>query len=75
MAITDATWLEEDPALEARRTWEQWSPEMGTEASRLRLARDLGLEGLGTLRLPRQGWWDDFEHAARGTAKVMRSTS
>jgi len=65
MAMTDATWLEEDPPLEARRAWEQWYPGMGTEASNLQIARGLGMEVISCFQLPRQDWWDYFEQAAR----------
>ncbi len=61
LAVTDATWFEEDPPPEAQRAWAQWYPGMGTEASNLRAARDLGWEVIGTFRLPRQDWWDYFE--------------
>jgi len=64
MAITDATWFEEDPPLEARRAWEQWYPGMGTEASNLQIARELGLEVISHFRLPRQDWWAYFEQVA-----------
>lgn len=63
LAMTDATWFEEDPPLEAQRAWEQWYPGMGTEASNLQLARDLGLEVISHFRLPRQDWWDYFDQA------------
>jgi hypothetical protein len=65
MAMTDATWFEDDPPLEARGAWEQWYPGMGTEASNLQIARDLGLEVLSCFRLPRQDWWDYFDQAAK----------
>ena len=61
LAVTDATWFEEDPPLEARRAWAQWYPEMGTEAAHLGTARDLGWEAIACFRLPRQDWWDYFE--------------
>lgn len=65
MAMTDAAWFKDDPPLEARRAWEQWYPGMGTEASNLRIARDLGLEVLSYFQLPRQDWWDYFDQAAK----------
>ncbi len=64
MAVTDATWFEEVPPLEAQRAWEQWYPGMGTEASNLQIARELGWEVIGHFRLPRQDWWDYFEQVA-----------
>jgi SAM-dependent methyltransferase len=64
MAITDATWFEEDPPLEARRAWKQWYPGMGTEAANVQVARELGLEVVSHFRLPRKDWWDYFEQVA-----------
>jgi SAM-dependent methyltransferase len=64
MAITDATWFEENPPMEAQRTWEQWYPGMGTEASNLRIARALGLEVISHFRLPREDWWHYFDQVA-----------
>jgi len=64
IAITDATWFEEAPPPEAQRAWEKWYPGMGTEASNLQIARELGLEVINHFRLPRQDWWDYFEHVA-----------
>jgi len=63
MAITDATWFE-NPPLEAQRAWGQWYPGMGTEVSKLQIARALGLEEISHFRLPRQDWWDYFEQIA-----------
>jgi serine/threonine-protein kinase HipA len=64
MAITDATWFEDNPPEEARRAWAQWYPPMGTEAANLRTAEGLGLEVLGHFRLPSQDWWDYFNPIA-----------
>lgn len=60
MAITEATWFDPDPPELARRLWAEWYPGMGSEASNLAIARDLGLEVLAHFRLPRQDWWDYF---------------
>lgn len=61
MAITEATWFEDDPPAAARRAWSEWYPTMGLEAGNLRIAQDLGLEALGHFRLPGQDWWDYFD--------------
>ena len=61
MAITDATWFEDEPPEEARRAWAEWYPAMETEAGSLRTARDLGLKVLGHFRLPAQDWWAYFD--------------
>lgn len=65
LALTDATWFEDHPPLEAQRAWAQWYPGMGTEASNLQAALDLGLEVIHHFRLLRQDWWDYFEGAER----------
>lgn len=65
MALTDATWFAEAPPLEARRAWETWYPGMGTEATNIGIARELGWEVIQSFQLPRQDWWDYFEGVAR----------
>jgi hypothetical protein len=75
MAITDATWFEEDPPLEARNAWAQWYPGMGTEASNLQLARDLGLEVIHHFRLPQQDWWNYFDQVAMQCQQHRRDAS
>lgn len=60
LAITDATWFDPDPPERARRLWAEWYPTMGSEASNLAAAGDLGLDVLGHFRLPRQDWWDYY---------------
>jgi len=61
MAITDATWFEDNPPGEAQRAWAEWYPTMGTEAANARIARDLGMKVLGHFRLPSQDWWNYFD--------------
>lgn len=61
LAITDATWFEDDPPPEARRAWEQWYPGMGTADTNFQIARDLGLEVISYFQLPRQDWWNYFD--------------
>ena len=65
LAITDATWFEDDPPPEAQRAWQQWYPGMGSEVSNLEIAHVLGLEVISHFRLPSQDWWDYFEQIAR----------
>ena len=62
MAITDATWFEPHPPEEALNAWSSWYPEMATVDANLQFARELGLQVLGHFRLPRQDWWDYFDH-------------
>lgn len=64
LAVTDATWFGADPPAEAQLAWAQWYPGMGTEASNLQVARELGWEVLTHFRLPRQDWWDYFDQVA-----------
>lgn len=63
MAITDATWFEDNPPEEAQRAWNAWYPTMGTEDANLRIAQEAGLKVLDHFRLPSQDWWNYFEQA------------
>lgn len=75
MAITDATWFEEDPPLEAKDAWEQWYPGMGTETSNLQIAKELGLDVITHFRLPRQDWWAYFDQVAMQCQKHREDES
>jgi SAM-dependent methyltransferase len=57
MAVTDATWLMDDPPEEARSAWATWYPEMGTRDRNLGVARELGLEPLAHFDLHSEDWW------------------
>jgi serine/threonine-protein kinase HipA len=61
MAITDATWFEDNPPGEAQRAWAGWYSTMGTEADNIRIAQSLGLKVLGHFGLPSQDWWNYFD--------------
>jgi SAM-dependent methyltransferase len=60
MAVSECTWLVDDPPKEARAFWESAYPTMGTVAINRRRAEDAGLEVLGTFPLPSSAWWDEY---------------
>jgi serine/threonine-protein kinase HipA len=61
LACTDATWFQDDPPAEARHAWDQWYPEIATEAARLRAAQAAGFQVVEHFRLPSREWWDYFD--------------
>jgi len=56
LALTEATWLVENPPDEVRARWSEWYPGMGTVESNSRAAREAGLEIVGTFALAGSTW-------------------
>ncbi len=56
LALSEATWLVDDPPEEARASWSEWYPGMGTVESNSEAARMAELEVVGTFALPGSTW-------------------
>jgi SAM-dependent methyltransferase len=60
MALTECTWLTDDPPAEARSFWRQAYPEMATIAQNCHRADAQGFEVLDSFAIPKSAWWDDY---------------
>ncbi len=59
-AVSEASWLVEDPAPEPAAFWREAYPSMGTVAENRRRAENAGFEVLDTFTLPASDWWDYY---------------
>jgi serine/threonine-protein kinase HipA len=59
-AVSECSWLVDDPADEPRAFWASAYPAMGTVAENRRRAGAAGLEVLETFVLPASAWWDEY---------------
>jgi SAM-dependent methyltransferase len=75
MAVTECTWLTEDPPEEARAFWHLNYPAMGTVSRNSRQAEDLGLEVLDRFPLPAAAWWDDYYNPLLDRIAALRPTA
>ncbi|HSK10272.1 MAG TPA: class I SAM-dependent methyltransferase [Vicinamibacterales bacterium] len=60
LAVSECSWLTDDPADDLRAFWDAAYPTMGTVAANCAAAGDAGFEVLDTVPLPRSAWWDDY---------------
>ncbi|MEQ8281865.1 MAG: methyltransferase domain-containing protein [Parvibaculum sp.] len=73
MAVTECTWLTDEPSAEAREFWGAAYPGMGTVAENCAAAERAGYEAVGTYVLPPEDWWQDYYTPMRARIAAMRA--
>lgn len=74
MAVTECTWLTDEPSAEARAFWDEAYPGMGTVAENCAAAARAGYEIIGTFVLPPEDWWAEYYTPMRARIGDMRET-
>lgn len=59
-AVSELTWLVDDPPAEAREHWSLVRSCMGTVTQNAALARAAGWELIDTFTYPPEAWWDEY---------------
>jgi serine/threonine-protein kinase HipA len=59
-AVSECSWLTEQPPADLAAFWQQAYPAMGTVEGNLARAERAGFEPLDWWPLPQAAWWDDF---------------
>jgi SAM-dependent methyltransferase len=72
MALTECTWLTDNPPDEASRFWRQAYPGMATIAQNCRRADAHGFEVLDTFAIPECAWWDDYYTPLHNRVRKLR---
>ncbi len=62
IAVSEATWLTDDPPQEARAFWDEGYPAMQEVDDNLREIRESGFDPLGHFTLPAECWHDYYAH-------------
>jgi serine/threonine-protein kinase HipA len=75
IAVSECTWLVDDPRDEPRRFWDSAYPSMGTITTNRRRAAAVGLEVLDTFPLPASAWWDEYYTPLLDRAAALRPTA
>ena len=60
LALTECSWLVDDPPAEVRDFWQAAYPTMGSIPANCETVRRVGLEVLDAFPLPASAWWDDY---------------
>ncbi len=75
MAVSECTWLVDDPPDEPRRFWDAAYPSMGMIAVNRAHAEAAGLEVLDTFPLPPSAWSDEYYRPLLARAVALRPTA
>jgi serine/threonine-protein kinase HipA len=75
MAVSECTWLVDDPSAELRAFWRSAYPSMGTVAENRRRVESAGLEVLDTFVLPASAWWDEYYTPLLARVAALRPTA
>ncbi|MFB3133964.1 MAG: methyltransferase domain-containing protein [Rhodothermales bacterium] len=60
LAVTELTWLVDDPPDEARRVWQAAYPAMKHVEENVAILQEAGYTSLGHFPLPESAWWDHY---------------
>lgn len=60
MAVSECTWLVDEPPDEPREFWNAAYPAMRTASANMTAARAEGLSVIGHFTLPRECWWENY---------------
>jgi len=60
LAVTECSWLVDDPPAEIREFWQAAYPTMGSIPANCETVRRAGFEVLDAFPLPASAWWDDY---------------
>ena len=60
LVASEATWLTDNPPMEARVFWREGYPAMTSVAQNIRTAADCAYEVVDHFILPRSAWWDEY---------------
>jgi serine/threonine-protein kinase HipA len=72
VALSEATWLTEDPPEEPAAFWREAYPTMGTIASNCEAAERAGYAVRGTIVAPASAWWDDYYGPLNARIEALR---
>ncbi len=72
IAVTEITWLRDDPAAELKEFWEAEYPAMSTRSVNESAIAASGYQLLETFALPDSDWWDNYYKPLEARAREMR---
>ncbi|MFQ5927677.1 MAG: SAM-dependent methyltransferase [Terriglobia bacterium] len=75
LAFTEATWLTDNPPVEAAAFWENAYPDITTIAENLRKAEAEKYEVIDTFPLPAEDWWAEYYAPLQKRITALRSAA
>jgi SAM-dependent methyltransferase len=75
MAISEATWLSDNPPEEAKSFWADEYPAMKNTEQNKEIARSVGLEVVDAFALPSKAWWLYYQPLGRRIEAIRQRAS
>lgn len=72
VAVTELSWLVDEPPAEAASFWAANYPGMNTLSGNTAIIRDTGYVPVDTMVLPESAWWEDYYLALEKRISVLR---
>jgi ubiquinone/menaquinone biosynthesis C-methylase UbiE len=73
-AVTEVTWLRENPPEDLKKFWEQEYPDIKTINENILIIENCGYHLVGNFILPESAWWDDYYHPLEEKIASMMTT-
>ncbi len=71
LAVTEITWLKEDPPQELQEFWQAAYPVMQNITENLERISEQGYVPLGCFILPEDAWWDNYYHPLQKRVNML----
>jgi hypothetical protein len=72
VAVTEISWLKNNPPAELKHYWDAYYPGMNTIENNLAIIRDAGYNLIGSFVLPENAWWDDYYNRVKDKIDIMK---
>ncbi len=72
LAVTEITWLENNPPKEIRKFWDANYPQMGTIKSNIEIASESEYEVIDTFVLPENSWWENYYNPLKKRCELLK---
>lgn len=72
LAVSEITWLEDNPPQEVKKFWDMNYPQMGTIKSNIDIAIESGYEVVDSFPLPEKSWWDNYYNHLKKRCDLLK---
>ncbi len=72
LAVSEITWLEDNPPKEIREFWDANYPQMGSVKSNVEIASESGYEVIDTFILSENSWWNNYYNPLKERCELFK---
>jgi cyclopropane fatty-acyl-phospholipid synthase-like methyltransferase len=72
MAVTDCSWLKDNPPAELKNFWDRYDPEMLDNEQKRSIIRKSGYSEIGNFILPESAWWQDYYNPLLNRIEILK---